>query len=255
MISTSSDNSTSHSCSFSAFIQNRRSGKLAYVRLDCMSWGCCKCSLKLKKVWGNHIAALFDSESSGLWRIQIEPGRWSAVYSQIRRLGGNHVRIRSRSGYTVYSNVPIQEAESFCRHDAAAIARRDIASIPPGRRGISTCHRWKLKSTHESTHRLISKTQANEYAVKRTAEEVGVAVREWKPPGHSNISRALEIETSGWPEERLLNFIERANALSAPRWCQDYPNTGLGVNSINSDKPPGARKAIGHPEVIHPLIS
>lgn len=225
-----------HSCRFSAFAQNRKTGNVNYMQLDCMTWKCSKCSCKLKKAWGVHVATLFESESNGLWRIKVDDMDWPAVYVAIRRGGGEHIRIRTTNGHIIFTNVPVKGAEHFCKHDATATARRDINAIPIGRRGVSTSRKWKLKQPKQSTHRLISTAQVNPFAVKKGAADNGVEYREWKPKDYSSIHNAIELRTCDLTDEGILSLIDKLVQISAPRYCQDYSDTSLKAYSGNYDR-------------------
>ena len=219
------------SCRFASWVRNIKSGRVSFVQLDCMTWKCSKCRKKIQALWNTHIADTFSGEPT-LWRITVPEEKWAALSAKIRRLKGSCFRIRTRSGFTVYSNVCLKGSERLCKHDATSIARRDVNAITHANRAISTSRAWKLPPRKPSKCVQISRKQANQYAVRKAAAEFKVPTRDWSSTGTTGI----EIDTSGWTEEKILELIGRSKELSAPEPCSSNHNSKVLSVSSNSSR-------------------
>lgn len=174
---------------------------------------------------------------------------------KIHRLGGEYVRIRSAKGSVVYTNVAIANSENYCRHDATSRIRRDINSVPLGKRGVSTSRDWGLRPATKSTCELISVNQVDRHAVEKAAEEFGTQIREWRPGGFSNIVEAVEIQSAHWSDRHIGAFIKRTKELFTASRCKSYPYKSLSSYESNSYTPLGVKSAISHQKPLHPLTT
>lgn len=143
------------SCRFKRWIRNRNTGKLSHTKLDCNTWTCPDCSLKLKDIWIAHVASVFMCEYA-IWRFCIHDSGWSAASARIRRSGGSYVKIRSPAGMVVYSNIHIHDLNMVSPHDSIASATVDIKSITRNQRSISTSRAWKFPESPEKTYAMAS---------------------------------------------------------------------------------------------------